>query len=446
LKYWNSLSIYTRWLLVSGLITFFCVFSGLYITRRLTDREMERNRPLHGSYQAELIKKLVSRSSLSVDEAYEIVMLTPHRFVPPNLLVDETGQTVRSLVPPHLRDFKEGYRIQLSPQRAVVFSNEFKGPKGPPPEAIIIGTISMAVSVIVGLGLSIIFINFYVRKKSIQAENVINLLKGGDLKARFEITATDEAGELMVKFNEMADQIQSLVENLRHTESARKKLLQELAHDLRTPVASMKNLQEILLEKGHLMDEEKRHQVQTLAVKEVNYFERLVEDLLFLSGVNDPRYSTDFRSFDLATIVEDELDLWSRPGLEIQFDADPEIMITGDQHLITRLIKNALSNSSRYAFKDIHVGLRNLPEGIRLIIVDDGPGLKTEEVTQFGQKKFSRKFLDSDHSHISIGLGSVIMKKIMDLHEGEMLVKNLSPGLEITFLFPHPSSFHHSLG
>lgn len=447
MKFWNSLSIYTRWLTVSALITTFCVASGLYIARRLTDREMERNRPFHGSYQVDLIKKITSKTSIGPEEAFDLTMNFPqHRFIPPTYLMDPQDKIVRKHIPHHVKEFNPDIRVPVGNGYSMMFSSLFRGPKGPPPDAIIIGTISMAASIVAGLGLSIIFLNLYVRKRSIQAENVINLLKTGDLKARFEITATDEAGELMVKFNEMADQIESLVENLRHTESSRKKLLQELAHDLRTPVASMKNLQEMLLEKGHLLDEEKRTQVQTMAVKEVTYFERLVEDLLFLSGVNDPRYSTDFRPIEIATVIEEELELWEKPDLKIHFKADPNLLITGDQHLITRLIKNALSNSSRYAFKDIHVTLKNLPEGIILKILDDGPGLKEEEVTQFGQKKFSRKFLDSDHSHISIGLGSVIMKKIMDLHEGSMSVQNHSPGLEITFIFPHPSSFHHSLG
>jgi K+-sensing histidine kinase KdpD len=239
----------------------------------------------------------------------------------------------------------------------------------------------------------------------------------------------------MTRFNEMAAEIEKLVTNLRETEEARKKMLQELAHDLRTPVASMKNLQEIIFSKGDILDREKKGQLQNLAMKEVAYFERLVEDLLFLSGVNDPRYSQGRREVLLTNLVEEEAEFFRAGNIRVECNLQPDLKVKGEELLLRRLLRNALSNAVRYARNEVFVTLTNTQGGVELRVRDDGPGLSANDLETFGDKKFSRDLTHSS-GHISVGLGSVIMKKIMHLHDGELTIKNSNPGAEIIFRWP----------
>lgn len=448
---------------LSAFIVLVCVFAGTYITKSLLERERSFERDLNRRMRphdrhAVVIRELVEKG-IHPQEAFRIVEKTDNRHAPYTAyLIDKDKKIIDSFpenapTNPDLNHCKKiplGFDVFLAYPKE---DNRFGPPPGgpppfgppggpghhrgpPPPGARLILTVSFAASVIVGLTLSIIFLTFFVRRKSREAEQVISKLKSGDLKARFKIGQVDESSLLMRKFNEMADQIEGLVTNLRTTEKARMVLLQELAHDLRTPVASLKNLQEMLLEKGHLLDEEKRRHAQQLAIKEVQYFERLVEDLLFLSGVNDPRYSSHLKNFDISPLVEEISDGFENDKIRITCHTDAENIVKGDEHLLRRLVKNALSNASRYAKNQIEINICRVEDQIVVKVHDDGPGIPEKELASFGLKKFSRHMEDIK-DNISIGLGSVIMKKIMDLHDGEMLVQNHPDGgLELTFKFP----------
>ena len=61
------------------------------------------------------------------------------------------------------------------------------------------------------------------------------------------------------------------------------------------------------------MTTQAREEVMVLALKEVDYFARLVEDLLFLSQLSEPKYAAEKTRINLATLVEDELDPHSKP-------------------------------------------------------------------------------------------------------------------------------------
>lgn len=442
MKSLKSISFSLRLLLLSALIMLVCMVAGGFIFRTLVEREKEfdkRMRPNGNSYA--VMRNLVSRTTLSVPDIFIIVEKQKERRSPfQAILFDHTGRVVDHAPAefPLPRSFSRLKKFQITSDYYVVYKDLGFRPKhhGPPPGLEYIGPIAIGVSILVGLGLSVIFLSLYIRRKSQEAEVVISKLRGGDLKARFKVNQVNESSELMQKFNEMADQIEGLVNNLRETEKTRMVLLQELAHDLRTPVASLKNLQEILLEKGHLMEEDKRRHAQGLAVKEVHYFERLVEDLLFLSGVNDPRYSGNFKPVTINHLFHDATELFETETVHFEFEADKEISLSGDEHLLRRLIKNAISNASRFAKSKVKITISEEERGVVVAITDDGPGLDPSQLGTFGHKKYSRA-MQASNDNISIGLGSVIMKKIMSLHDGDLKVENVEgSGLRLSLIFP----------
>lgn len=266
-----------------------------------------------------------------------------------------------------------------------------------------------------------------------EASKVMRDLKGGNLKARLPDFKIKPLAGLVSEFNKMAEEIEELVTLLRNTDSNRRKMLQELAHDLRTPLASMKSFLETLSDNGDKISEEERKKVFSVVLSEVEYFHRLVDDLLFLSGVHDLRFRGSFESVSLNDVVKKQVEIFTQSCPEIQFKTfiDESIQVMGNLHLIERLLKNAISNASHYARSTISIKLHRVGEHIELSVEDDGPGLDADELKHFGEKKYSRKLTSGPvEGHISIGLGSVIMKHICSLHEAQMILENIEVGDE----------------
>ena len=300
----------------------------------------------------------------------------------------------------------------------------------PPPRRHLKITLVILVNIIISTFLGVLVTHFilfhFLRKKAFIADSIIQRLRQGDLKARFPITKADEIGQAMTKFNEMADEIEHLVSQLRNTETVRVRLLQQLAHDLRTPVASLKNMLETMTEKYDSLSEEIKQEFLTLSLSEVNYFSRLIEDLLFLAQVSEPKYKTTVEKVNITRLLGTVAQLNQIHQLAINLPQE-EIYVLGDSHLITRLFKNALNNALSFAKSQINIYYQTEPshELIKIIIEDDGPGLSNEALLEFGQRKVSRSFSQQTKGRISIGLGAIIMKTIADLHQGSLAIENI---------------------
>lgn len=288
---------------------------------------------------------------------------------------------------------------------------------------------------------SALLVLYFLKRQAQKAGEVLRALKMGDLKARFPITKIDEASELMLEFNQMAEEIEKLVVDLRDIDNLRRKLLQELAHDLRTPVASMKSLLESLLYQGDKMSKELREENLQLSIKEVEYFHHLVEDLLFLSGVHDIKYRGKFATVDVCDIIQHEVQVLSetKKNIKINFVYDDFYFVKADQHLFQRLMKNALSNAVDNAESAVSVKVIKNPSDLHLTIeiINDGNGLTSEDIETFGKKRATRRLNENTEGKISVGLGAVIMNKICEIHSAKLKIENVSDGAKLSLVFEH---------
>jgi len=314
-----------------------------------------------------------------------------------------------------------------------------------------VNLISLFVAVILGTTLSLFILFYSLKQKARLADSVISELQRGNLKARFPVTKMDEVGEAMLRFNKMADEIERLVERLKTTEESRRSLLQELAHDLRTPVSSLKSMLETLSSQGDRpIPEDVRKELTHLSIKEVDYFEHLVEDLLFLALAGEPKYKHVTEPVDLIELIKSEIESVEKysfaNGNKVSIDKDFQVTtdkIIGDFHLLRRLFRNALENAVFSAKSNVKIKLKNITQNsIECFIEDDGEGFSEEAFKEFGHRKVSRKYSSHTQRRASIGLGSVIMNTVAQLHRGEIHVSNLTSlqgkilGAQVRILLP----------
>lgn len=334
----------------------------------------------------------------------------------------------------HKTDIKKG-KFRRAPHR-----NFREGrPTGPPPKHIrdkkpkhLIMIIALQMlAVIAAVAITIITIFLHFKGRTHEIEKVLQQIKEGDLKARMPVTEnSDEFGFSMGKFNLMADEIEALINRLRNTEATRRVLLSELAHDIRTPLASVLNLIEILTgEKGDELDKEKKKEILNMSHKEIKYISQLVEDLLFLGRIEEPSYQKKDKSIDLLGPLNEAI-----LSLKKRYPAITEEIISDginnnyvmDPLLAHRLFRNVLENAYSFAEGKVLIKLIHHNEALEIQVYDDGPGIGNSRLKDFGNKKFSRQEIHSKsgEKRISIGLGSVIMNSIVKSYHGELSIQN----------------------
>lgn len=307
---------------------------------------------------------------------------------------------------------------------------------------------------VIGVGLIMAFglTYFYLSKKSIEARWVLARLEKGDLKARFEIKRLDEIGSLMIDFNRMASEIERLVHRIQETETTRKHLLEELSHDIRTPLTSLKTSIETLAEHLEQMPIEEQREFLAVSRAELDYFLNLIDDLFFIADLEEPRYKKTTQKFNLSYLISDEVKtrqaqekmVCTKEDKKLRWElncADPETFILGDPLLIQRLFKNAFDNMAKHAKSFIAIHVRPSKDFINIVIEDDGAGISPEAIAYFGKRKkqrtknFSLQWEETKNGinemngtkrkpSLSLGLGSAIMKTILELHGGTFKIEN----------------------
>lgn len=265
---------------------------------------------------------------------------------------------------------------------------------------------------------------FYATRRGREALSVLGRLRAGDLKARFQITRLDEIGRTMVVFNEMADEIERLVDRLRLLERSRTELLRELAHDLRTPLQSIGyRLEGLASDPAEASSEAIRTGLREL-LGDFSYFRRLIEDLFLLAQADDNLFTPSLELVDPLDWIESESERVARDfphkRLSIAADLPSEARIKADRFLLRRLLGNALENAFHFARSEVKVEARCSPTQIEIRVRDDGPGLEDHAIATFGSKRTSRFLETGSAVKVSIGLGSVVMKKVARILGGSV--------------------------
>ncbi|AHZ84362.1 Adaptive-response sensory-kinase SasA [Bdellovibrio bacteriovorus] len=298
---------------------------------------------------------------------------------------------------------------------------------------IITQAILTSAMIVIALILAIASLFFYMRRKSLEARSVLHRLEEGDLKARFEIHRLDEFGGLMLDFNRMAEEIEKLVGRIHATERTRKQLLQEMGHDLRTPLTSLKTSFETLQIHHDKLSAEKRGELFDVLIREIDYFKDLIEQLMTIASLDEPHFKASTERIDVMNLLTQEVRHRQHSDSKIKWSLEGGTVppVLGDSHLIQRLIRNGLENAERYAESTVDVRIHDGSDSLTIEISDNGQGLDAEALKTFGQRREFRGRKITKNGHFSLGLGSVIMKAITDLHNGTLTIENRLSGNEI---------------
>jgi signal transduction histidine kinase len=247
---------------------------------------------------------------------------------------------------------------------------------------------------------------------------------GGDLSQRVPVTGSrDEYDSLAVSINAMLDQIESLLESVRHVGDS-------IAHDLKTPLTRLRNRLEKLAVAG-AVDPSDLEQ----CVGESDRLLATFNALLRIARIESGAYRAAFGKVDLAGILRDVCDLY-QPAAEdrhvsLHYDATHPVEIFGDRELLAQAVTNLLDNAIKYtsAGGQVEVTIEVAEQACRLVVRDTGPGIPLGEIDNV-QRRFVR--LDGARSEPGNGLGLALVRAVVDQHRGRLQIENRSPGLEVS--------------
>jgi signal transduction histidine kinase len=269
----------------------------------------------------------------------------------------------------------------------------------------------------------------YLRKRLQRIETTAGAIIAGDLSQRaFVGEADDEFDRVAVSLNAMLDRIAALVANLRQVSS-------DLAHDLRTPLARLRNQLEAMRQDRSDAD---RGELLGLAIEQTDEVLSLFEAILRISELEEGALQRAFSLLDLSALIAEIGDL----HLAMAEDCDhamvvsvaPELKVHGDRELIAQAVINLIENALRHTPAGSTIELAAGHEGDRTTIVvrDNGPGISEAERGQVLQR-FTR--LEAARSTPGHGLGLSLVAAIAGLHRAELALEDAGPGLLVRLSF-----------
>lgn len=263
-----------------------------------------------------------------------------------------------------------------------------------------------------------------------QINEVTKKVALGEYDIELESKREDEIGELTNNFNKMT-------RGLKSTENLQKEFINNVSHEIKTPVSSIEGFAKFLKDKN-LTDEE-REEYTNIIIEEAKRLENLTGKILKLSKLNNQEIITNKQEIDIAEQIRKAISLlepkWSKKDIKINVSLDEKVFL-GDEGLIYQVWVNIIDNAIKFSNESgsIDIKVYEKDKNIIVEIKDHGIGMKEEEL----EKVYDRFYqIDKSHSKEGSGLGLAIVKRIVELSEGKIEIKSKeNKGTTVTVKLP----------
>lgn len=250
-----------------------------------------------------------------------------------------------------------------------------------------------------------------------------------DLTARFAVTGEDEIAELGTSFNQMLDRLEAGF-------AAQRDVLDDVAHELRTPITIVRGHLELLDE-----DPAQREQTVRLCLDELDRMGRYVDDLLVVASAGRPDFLRH-GPVDVADLVDGVLQraraLGDRDWRRGPAPRPGEVIVDGDGERLTQALVNLVGNAFQHTSDGDRIDVSAAVEGrsVRISVRDHGVGIDPD-VRDRLFTRFSRASPSRTRRPEGTGLGLAIVAAIADAHGGTVAAED-PPGGGARFVLTLP--------
>ena len=290
---------------------------------------------------------------------------------------------------------------------------------------------------VVGTASARIMISSISKEEKISTEEVISILKS----SQELLSANKSLRKKSVELEKATSELKDANEILQRTDKLKDDFLTTVAHEIRTPLTSIRALSEIVFDNPDMEIEERAHFLGTV-VKESDRLSRLINQVLDLEKYESGKQKLNKEEVDIQDIIKDSVDTLYQQAKEkdIKIVFIPDRFaprFEADRDKLIQVVVNLLSNAIKFCqpqLGEITIATHYVEGWIYTSIQDNGVGI---------DKKFHRlifdKFFQAEDQTIKkprgSGLGLAISKKIIVLHNGQIwLESQVGKGSKFTFM------------
>jgi signal transduction histidine kinase len=225
-----------------------------------------------------------------------------------------------------------------------------------------------------------------------------------------------------------------------------------IGHELRTPLTVMKGYVHTLVKRHDTLSEEKRSQALGAVQANLVRLERLIEDLLFISSVEQRRLKVDLQTHDVGALLAERVA--AKPA-EPDNGLDQRVVVRAPRRPVEMLLDSAkfdqvlhhlLDNALKYSEGEVVVELVDNGDEIEVSVTDSGPGIYSGDVPQLFER-FRQLDGSSTRKHGGVGIGLYLCRRVVEALGGRIWCDSrLGVGSRFAFTLPKDGPSQSSAG
>ena len=249
----------------------------------------------------------------------------------------------------------------------------------------------------------------------------------GDYDKRAPVRGSDEVGHFAQSFNLMADKVQEHVASLTHMSESRERFINDLAHEIRTPITAIMGYAE-LLKIGNINAEEQGKSIDYI-MNQSQRIQSMTAKLADLAHMSCGKIEK--KPVDIAEIIENAQASCNAQleGKHITLYKDIGVVdITGDAVLLESLIQNLIENATKYTEDGGRIDIMVYSEKVESVITisDCGKGMEESELSKITEP-FYRIDKSRSRADGGVGLGLSLCARICEIHDARLEIES-KPG------------------
>ncbi|MBC7713665.1 MAG: HAMP domain-containing histidine kinase [Rhizobacter sp.] len=277
-------------------------------------------------------------------------------------------------------------------------------------------------TIFIPLLLSSIVLSVFIAKKFLSPINnlseLIKGIKGGDLSLRAKLPKYhDELFELTLTFNNMLSQVENLIEAMKDT-------LDNVSHDIRTPLARARLASELALKSG---SPEKLKLAAEEGIENLDSIIKMIQTIMTMSGLNTKTFILNKEKFQASEVVEEIVELYlfvaEDKNITIVKECNCNAIVFADRLMIRQALANLLDNAIKYSRPDSEVTIKCSIEDQQAVfsIIDKGQGIPKDDIPRIWERLYRG---DKSRHEKGFGLGLSLVKIFIESNEGQVTVES----------------------